>query len=162
MVPVSLTLTHSSGLGVPGRLGAYYNRELLEDRKKLILENICAADARAQEIEDKVNQAKKQLTMAEQKAAEMREQGVVAAEREKKLCISQANQEAARLNTLKDDTLRLQQQKAIQQISQQIVALSLKQARTQLETRSESDTFQFWVNELKMDHYAMLFESEKA
>lgn len=137
-------------------------RELLENRKKTILENICAADARAQEIQDKVNQAKKQLTMAEQKAVEIREQGIIAAEREKGLCISQANEAAARLHTLKEDTIRLQQQKAIQQISQQIVALSLKQARTQLEIRSESDTFQIWVNQLKMNHYATLFESEKA
>lgn len=131
-------------------------RELLDNRKKTILQNICAADARAQEVQEKMNQAMAQLQAAEQKATEIREQGLVAAEREKKLCIQQAEDEAARLKQVKEDTIRLQQQKAIQQISQQIVVLSLQQVREKLQDKMKSRTFHPWVNKVKINKYTSI------
>ena len=60
---------------------------------------------------------------------------------------------------MKDDSIRLQQQKAIQKISQQIVALSVEQAREQLETRMKTKTFQPWVNKGKMVQYVTITEN---
>jgi F-type H+-transporting ATPase subunit b len=128
-------------------------RELLDNRKKLILQNISAADARAKEIEDKMNQAKLQLETAEKKATEIQAQGLIAAEREKQVCIEQAEEETARLKQVKQDTINLQQQKAIQQISQQIVLLSLKQVRETLKVKMKSQTFHPWVNKVKIKKY---------
>ena len=65
-------------------------RELLENRKKTILQNICAADARAQEVQEKMNKAILKLEKAKEKAIEIREQGIIAAQREKNSCIEQA------------------------------------------------------------------------
>jgi len=134
-------------------------RELLENRKKTVLDNLSLADARAQEMEDKINQAKKQLQNAQHRANEIQKQGILAAEQEKKLCIAQAKDEANRLKQLKEDRLRFQQQKAIQQISQQIVALSVNQAQQSLEKRMKSRTFQPWVNKGKIAQYVQLIQT---
>ena len=131
-------------------------KELLDNRKKTILQNICAADARAQEIQQKMDQAMTQLELAEKKATEIRQQGLITAEREKTLCIEQANEEAIRLKQVKEDTIRLQQQKAIQQISQQIVLLSLKEVREKLQVKMKSKTFHPWVNKVKVTKYASI------
>jgi F-type H+-transporting ATPase subunit b len=131
-------------------------RELLDNRKKTILQNICAADARAKEVEEKMNQAKLQFEKAEKKAAEIREQGFIVAEREKKACIEQAEEETARLKQVKQDTINLQQQKAIQQISQQIVLLSLKQVREKLQVKMKSRTFHPWINKVKVNKYTSI------
>ena len=131
-------------------------RELLDNRKKTILQNICAADARAQEVQEKIQQAMAQLQAAEKKASEIRSQGLVSADREKKLCIQQAEEEATRLKQVKEDTIRLQQQKAIQQISQQIVVLSLQQVREKLQHKIKSRTFHPWVNKVKINKYTSI------
>lgn len=128
-------------------------RELLATRKKTILQNICAADARAQEVQDRMNQAMAQLETAKQKAIEIREQGLISAEREKKLCIQQAQEESIRLKQVTNDTLRLQQQKAIQQISEYIVVQSLVQVRDKLQDKMQSETLQSWVNNIKINKY---------
>ena len=131
-------------------------RELLENRKKKILQNICAADARAQEIQEKMDQAISQLESAKIRANEIREQGLIAAEREKNLCIEQAEEETARLKETRQSAIRLQQQKAIQQISQQIVLLSLKQVRDQLKLKMKLKTFHPWVNKVKINKYTSI------
>jgi F-type H+-transporting ATPase subunit b len=133
-------------------------RELLENRKQKIFDNISLADARAQEMEQRIRDAKTQLEKAKKRAIQIREQGVLAANQEKELCISQAEMEATRLKQLKDDSIRLQQQKAIQTISQQIVTLSVQQAYEQLKTRMKTKTFQPWVNKGKMVKYVTIVE----
>ena len=128
-------------------------KELLSDRKTTILENMGAADARAQEIEDNLNQAKKQLETAQKKAVDIKKQGIIAAKEEQTLCIAQADQEAERLKQRKDDSIRLQQQKAIKQISKQIIQLSLTQARKKASEKKSSKRFQRWVNRARFVHY---------
>lgn len=133
-------------------------RELLENRKQKIFDNISLADERLQEMEQRVRDAKTQLEKAKQRANQIREQGLLAAKQEKASCISQAEMEAARLKQLKDDSIRLQQQKAIQNISQQIVTLSVQQAYEQLKKRMKGNPrfFQRWVNKKRMVTYASL------
>ena len=131
-------------------------RELLENRKKLILQNICAADARAKEVQDKMNKAIVQLENSKIKAIEIREQGIKTAQREKDLCIKQTDEETNRLKQKKQSAINLQQQKAIKQISQQIVILSLKQVRDQLKLKMKSKNFHLWVNKVKINKYTSI------
>jgi F-type H+-transporting ATPase subunit b len=131
-------------------------RELLENRKKTILQNICAADTRAKEVEEKMNEAISQLKNAKIKANEICEQGIIAAQREKKICIEQAEEETTRLKQTKKSSINLQQKKAIQQITQQIVLLSLKQVRDQLKLKMKSKTFHPWVNKVKITKYTSI------
>jgi len=134
-------------------------RELLETRRQKIFDNISLADARVQEMEKRIHDAKTQLEKAKQRANQIREQGILAAKQEKDLCISQAEMEATRLKQLKDDNIRLQQQKAIQNISQQIVTLSVQQAYKNLKPRMRKKAFQRWVNKAKMTKFVSIMKS---
>jgi F-type H+-transporting ATPase subunit b len=131
-------------------------RELLENRKQTILDNLASADARAQEIEMEMNQARQQLERAIEKAKEIRQSGLLAAEKEKKACISQAEGEAQRLHTLKEDNVRFEQQKAMKQVAEMMILASLDVAYKKVEKRMNSDTFHVWVNDHKMSFYETL------
>lgn len=135
-------------------------RDLLDTRKQKILDNISLADARAREMEERIQTAKTQLSEAEQRVMDIREQGRLTAEREKTLCIAQAETEAERLYQLKDDSVRLQQQKAIQRISQQIVRLSVEHAHGFLETDLQKRPSQLLVNRDRMLHYVAITKEQ--
>lgn len=120
-------------------------RSLLENRKQTVLNNLREADQRAAEAQEKLNQAKSQLELAKTKASDIREQGFVTAEQEKLQTISQAEKDVLRLEELKDETIKLQQQKALSQISQQVVTLALTKVREKL-TKSLDSAFHSSVN----------------
>ena len=120
-------------------------RSLLENRKQTVLNNLREADQRANEAQEKLNQAQAQLELAKKKATEIREQGIATAEQEKMQTIRQAEKDVARLEELKDETIKLQQQKALSQISQQVVSLALTKVREKL-AKSLDDTFHSSVN----------------
>jgi F-type H+-transporting ATPase subunit b len=123
-------------------------RELLKNRKETIINNLRQAEDRANEALEKRNLAKAQLEEAQKRAGEIKEQGILAAEQEKTLCIKQAVEDANRVVQGKQDTIRLQQQKAIEQISQQIVALAIEQVRGKLQTKANG-RFHVSVNSVK-------------
>ena len=123
-------------------------RELLKNRKETIVNNLREADNRAKVAEEKRNTALKQLEAAQKKADEIREQGNFAAEQEKNLCIKQAEDDSARILQSKQDTIRLQQQKVIEQISQQIVSHAVEQVRDKLKAKADP-RFHISVNNFK-------------
>jgi F-type H+-transporting ATPase subunit b len=110
-------------------------RSLLENRKQTIVKNLLEADQRANEAQEKLNQAKIQFEFSQKKAIEIEEQSIIAAEQEKKKSIDQATKDALRLEDLKKETLLLQQQKAVSEISQQVITLALSQVREKLNNR---------------------------
>lgn len=110
-------------------------RALLDNRKQTILNNLQEADQKAKEAEEKLVQARTQLDLAKKKAIEIREQGVVNADQEKKQAIRQTQEDLSRLEEVKQETIRFQQQKAISQVSQQVVSLALSQVREKLSSR---------------------------
>lgn len=131
-------------------------RELLSNRQKTIAANLSAADDRAKAIEDRRNQARERLEDARQTALEIRRQGLDTAEQEKSRSIAQADAEAGRLQSLCDLRLRTQLQKATEQISRQIIALSVDDAHSALEKRMKSRARQIWVNTKKMTYYVTI------
>jgi F-type H+-transporting ATPase subunit b len=132
-------------IGIVVSFGGDALRSLLENRKQTILKNLQEADQRAKEAKEKLEQAQKQLELAKTKAAEIREQGVVTAEQEKRQCIRQTQKDTLRLEEVKQETLRFQQQKVVNQVSQQVVSLALNQVRTKL-TKRLDPTFHSSVN----------------
>jgi F-type H+-transporting ATPase subunit b len=120
-------------------------RSLLENRKQTVLNNLREADQRATEAQEKLNQAQSQLELAKTKAVEIKEQGLITAEQEKVQTIRQAEKDVLRLEELKDETIQLQQQKVLSQISQQVVTLALTKVREKLK-KSLDDTFHSSVN----------------
>lgn len=132
-------------LGVVVSFGGDALRSLLENRRETILGNLREADQRASEAREQLQQAQLQLEKAQKRAAEIREQGLVTAEQEKVQCIRQAEDDAVRLEEVKQETIQLQQQKVISQISQQVVALALNKVREKLKL-SFDDAFHASVN----------------
>jgi F-type H+-transporting ATPase subunit b len=132
-------------IGVVVSFGGDALRSLLENRRQTILNNLREADQRASEAKEKLNQAQLQLEKAQKRATEIREQGAVTAQQEKVQCIRQADEDAARLEEGKQETIKLQQQKVISQISQQVVSLALKKVREKLNL-SLDDIFHSSVN----------------
>ncbi len=120
-------------------------RSLLDNRKQTILNNLQEADQKAKEAEDKLIAARKQLELAKAKASEIRQQGNLNSEQEKKQSIRQAQEDILRLEELKQEAINFQQQKAISQVSQQVVSLALSQVREKLATRLDP-TFHSSVN----------------
>lgn len=120
-------------------------RSLLENRKQTVLNNLREAEQRATEAQEKLNQAQSQLELAKKKAIEIREQGLITAEQEKLQTLNQAEKDVLRLEELKNETIELQQQKALSQISQQVVTLALTKVREKL-TKSLDDSFHSSVN----------------
>jgi F-type H+-transporting ATPase subunit b len=110
-------------------------RSLLENRKQTIVSNLEEAEKKSKEARERLTQAKNQLEEARKKALEIRKQGLITAEQEKKQCIRQTEDDIARLEDLKSQTLQVQQQKAIAQVSQQVIALAINQVREKLNTR---------------------------
>lgn len=125
-------------LGIVVSFGGNALRSLLDNRKQTILNNLEEADKKAKEAQEKLNKTKTQLEFAKKKAAEIREQGIITAEQEKKQCISQTQQDASRLEEIKQETIQFQQQKAISQVSQQVVSLALNKVREKLNNRLNS------------------------
>lgn len=120
-------------------------RSLLDNRKQTILNNLQEADQKAKEAEEKLTQARAQLELAKKKAVEIRQQGILNAEQEKKQSIRQTKEDLSRLEEVKQETIRFQQQKAISQVSQQVVSLALNQVREKLNSRLDP-TFHSSVN----------------
>lgn len=125
-------------IGVVVSFGGNALRSLLDNRKQTILNNLQEADQKAKEAQEKLNKTKNQLQLAKTKANEIRKQGIVTAEQEKKQCIAQTEQDASRLEEIKQETIRFQQQKAISQISRQVVSLALTKVREKLNNQLNS------------------------
>lgn len=114
-------------------------RSLLENRKQTIVNNLEEADNKAKEAQEKLTKAKTRLEAAKSKALEIKNQGAITAEQEKKQCISQTEQDALRLEQVKQETIQFQQQKAISQVSQQVIAIALTKVREKLSNQLNPD-----------------------
>jgi F-type H+-transporting ATPase subunit b len=112
-------------------------RSLLKNRKETILNNFREADQRANEAQEKLNQAKLQFESAQKKAIQIREQGIITADQEKKQTLRQTKEDIARLDQIKQETIQLQQQKAMNEVSKQVVLLALTQVKKRLQTHAD-------------------------
>lgn len=124
-------------------------RSLLENRKQTVLNNIREADQRALEAQNKLNQAQARLELAQNKAIEIRQQGKQIAEQEEIQFIRQFEKDFNLLKQLKEETINLQQQKVIFQISQQVISLALQKVKRKLNKRLRFN-FHSYVNKFNV------------
>lgn len=111
---------------------------LLSKRKETILTNIRDAENRYENAKKKLIQAKMRLEKAKLKAKEIQVQGLIQVENEKLELIENANQDSKRLEESKNITIRLEEQRAIEQIREQISKLALEKTLNILKTRLTS------------------------
>ena len=126
-------------------LGGDALKSLLENRKQAIIQNLKEVEQRAEEAQKKLNLALSHLESTKKKALEIKKQGLKTAEQERIQSIRQAEEDGNQLKNLQQETLRLQQQKAISQISHEVISLALK--RVQLRFKNGLDErFQRSIN----------------
>lgn len=119
-------------LGIVISFGGDALRSLLENRRQTIQTNLEQADKKAQEAEERLAKVKNRLERSQQAAKDILDQGRVTADQEKKRSLEQTRNDIARLEQTKEETIQLQQQKAISQVSKQVVGLAFQQVKSKL------------------------------
>ena len=118
---------------------------MLENRRQLIVSNLNEADKRAQKAKEKLIDAKSQFEAAKIKAEEIQKQGIITLAKDKKDSQTKTEEMIQRLDTLKQDTLISQQQKALKLLSKKVIQSSLVQVQEKLQSRIDSK-FQTSIN----------------
>lgn len=112
---------------------------LLSNRKQTILNTINDAEERYNEATDKLNQARTRLERAKIKADEIRVNGLSQIEREKRELVNAADEDSKRLEDSKNATIRFEEQRAIEQVRQQVSRLALERALEALNKRLNNE-----------------------
>lgn len=112
---------------------------LLSNRKQTILNTINDAEKRYDEATDKLNQARTRLERAKIKADEIRVNGFSQIEREKKELVNAADEDSKRLEDSKNTTIHFEEQRAIEQVRQQVSRLALERALEALNKRLNNE-----------------------
>jgi F-type H+-transporting ATPase subunit b len=132
-------------IGIVVSFGGDALRSLLENRRQRILATLEQANQRAQEAKQRLEEATSQLEFAQKRAEEIRQQGKAAAGKERSSLLARTEEDVLRLETAKDETLALQQQRAVAQVSQRAIQLALGRVRDKLASRLDP-TFHQSVN----------------
>lgn len=99
---------------------------LLKNRKLAISNTIRDAEERYEEATQKLEQAKTRLQQAKIKANTIRMGGLSQMDREKKDLIDATDGDLKRLEDSKNATIRFEEQRAIEQVRQQVSRLALE------------------------------------
>nr|QTT78464.1 ATP synthase CF0 B subunit [Andreaea rupestris var. fauriei] len=139
----NLLETNLINLSVVLSLLVYFGKgvlsNLLSNRKQTILSTIDDAEERYKEATDKLKQARTRLQRAKIKADEIRVNGLSQMEREKQELIHAADEDSKRLEDSKNATIRFEEQRAIEQLRQQVSRLALERALEALNSRLNSE-----------------------
>jgi F-type H+-transporting ATPase subunit b len=119
-------------------LGSDVLTSLLNERKEKILSTLKNANERFVEAEQKLAEAKQKVQIAQGKAVEIREQGNLTAAQTTKNLAERTEEEMKRLEESKQATLRFEEEKALGQVRQQVVSLSIERAFNLLRTKIDA------------------------
>lgn len=97
------------------------------------------AEKRYNEATDKLNKARTRLERAKIKADEIRVNGLSQIEREKRELVNAADEDSKRLEDSKNATIRFEEQRAIEQVRQQVSRLALERALEALNKRLNNE-----------------------
>lgn len=125
---------------------------LLEERKKTIVGNLQEASQRAAEAQEKLEQAKAQLELAQKKAKEIREEGVLKATQEVNKCISQHEQRLSLLEEFKQETIQFYQQKAFKQAYMYVISKIMSRVKERLNSGLDA-TYHVVVNNFYVSRF---------
>lgn len=111
----------------------------MSNRKQNILSTINDAEERYKEATDKLNQARTRLQRAKVKADEIRVNGLSQIKKEKQELIYAADEDSKRLEDSKNATIRFEEQRAIEQVRQQVSRLALERTLETLNNRLNNE-----------------------
>lgn len=122
-------------IGVVVSFGGDALRSLLKTRKETIIKNFEEAKIRSDEAREKLSLAQNEVQNAKIKAEQIREQTISLLEKEKQQYAQQFENETKRLETLKEETLTFQEQRAKLKISNQIITLAVEKVEETIKKR---------------------------
>jgi F-type H+-transporting ATPase subunit b len=126
-------------IGVLVYFGGDVFSTILKNRKESINKSITDAELRFQEATKKLDSARLKLELAKKKAEEIRAQGLGAAQLSAKTLLERAEEDITRLEETKQSTIRVEEEKVVTQICEQISRLALSKAMTNVKTRLAKD-----------------------
>jgi F-type H+-transporting ATPase subunit b len=103
-------------------------QSILTNRKELIVKSLTDAEERFKEATAKLEAAKEQLSVAKAKAEEIRAQGLSTASQGRTNLLERAEEDMKRLEDTKEVSLRFEEEKAVQEVSERVRELALQQA----------------------------------
>ena len=125
-------------IGVVVYLGGDVLNSLLTDRKEKILSLVKQTNDRFLEAEMRLVEAKQKLATASTKAIEIRNQGKTRALQTTQNLKRNTEEEIQRLEESKQNQLRVEEDKAISIVRQQVVRLSIERAFSILQTKIDA------------------------
>jgi F-type H+-transporting ATPase subunit b len=125
-------------VGVLVYFGGDILQSLLTNRKELIVKSLTDAEERFKEATAKLEAAKEQLSLAKTKAEEIRVQGLATASQGRTNLLGRAEEDMKRLEDTKEVSLRFEEEKAVQEVSERVRELALQQAVQTVNKRLDS------------------------
>lgn len=125
-------------IGVVVYLGGDVLNSLLKDRKEKILSLVKQTNDRFLEAEMRLVEAKQKLATASTKAIEIRNQAAVTALQTTQNLKRSTEEEIQRLEESKMNSVRVEEDKAISLVRQQVVGLSIERAFSILQTKIDA------------------------
>lgn len=119
-------------VGVLVYFGGDILKSLLNNRRETILKSLRDADERYQKATDNLNKAKEQLEIAKLKAEEIRTQGFKTATQGVSHLLERLDEDINRLEEAQQATMDFQEEKALNQVYEQVSRLAFDQARKKL------------------------------
>ena len=132
-------------IGIVVSFGGDALRSLLENRRQTVIATLEQANQRAQEAKQRLEEAISQLEFAQNRGGGHPPTGEISCREGDSIFFAQTEEDMLRLEGAKEETLALQQQKAIAQVSQKVVQLALSRVRDKLANRLDA-TFHQSVN----------------
>nr|AOV84692.1 ATP synthase CF0 subunit I [Actinostachys pennula] len=126
-------------LGVLIHFGKGVLINLLENRERTIANTIRDAEERYEEAIDKLEKAKTRLQEAGLKANEIRANGLLQMEREKQDLVNAADEDLKTFENDKNSTIRFEEQRAIEQVRQQISRLASERSLESLNNHLDNE-----------------------
>jgi F0F1-type ATP synthase membrane subunit b/b' len=122
-------------IGVVVSFGGDALRSLLQTRKETILKNFEEAKMRSEEARQKLALASQEVENAKMKAQDITKQTASILDKERITYSQYFENETKRLNSLKEETLIFQEQRAKFQISNQIIKLAVEKVEQIIKSR---------------------------
>nr|ATL58095.1 ATP synthase CF0 subunit I [Azolla mexicana]ATL58201.1 ATP synthase CF0 subunit I [Azolla microphylla] len=121
----------------------YYGKgvliNLLENRRRTILNTIQDAEERYKEATEKLQKARTRLQQAKVKADEIRIIGLAQLDKEQRDLVDAADEDPKRLEDSKNYTIRFEKQRAIEQVRQQVSRLASERALESPNSRLDNE-----------------------
>ncbi|MBW4532590.1 MAG: F0F1 ATP synthase subunit B [Pleurocapsa minor HA4230-MV1] len=113
--------------------------KILTERRSKIAEQIQAVEQKKKQAEVTLANEQKKLEEAKQTAAKIRSEATTNAQKARETILAQGEKEVQRLKEIAGKDLSSEQEKAIAQLRERVVALALENARSQMENMLNDD-----------------------